>query len=152
MVISFYGHSNFSSNIEYKEKLLALLIDLIGNQPATMYLGGWGDFDELAYSCCKKIKQINPDISLILVTPYITEHYLKNHLEPQRDKYDGFIYPELEKVPLKLAIVYRNRRMIEKSDIVICGIKRSFGGAYKSYLYAKKLNKKIINITDAVLN
>ena len=56
------------------------------------------------------------------------------------------IYPELEKVPPKFAILHRNRYMIDKADIVITYIQYTKGGAYQAYLYAKKQGKNIIEL------
>lgn len=124
--------------------------DKIGDAPAEAYLGGYGDFDELAYNCCKKYQADHPGFSLVFITPYITEDYQKNHLEYIKDRYDGIIYPEIEDKPLKFAISYRNRWMVEKADYIICGILCECGGAYKAYFYAKTKNKPIFNITDKV--
>jgi len=148
MFITFCGHSHFSKANEYEQKIITLLLNEVGDKPVVFYLGGYGEFDALAYKCCKKYKETHPMASLIFVTPYITESYDHNHLRDCRDKYDDIFYPELEKIPPKFAIVYRNRWMVEKSDLVICGITHAFGGAYKTYLYAKKKKKKIFNITD----
>ena len=148
MIVTFFGHSHFSKAKEYKQKIIDLLLSEVCDTPVNFYLGGYGDFDTLAYECCKKYKEQHPEASLIFITPYITEEYDRNHLRYYRAKYDDIFYPELEKIPPKFAIVYRNRWMIEKSDLVICGITHDFGGAYKTYLYAKKKKKKIFNITD----
>ena len=81
------------------------------------------------------------DDSNIFVTPYITLQYRKNHLDFIKGNYDLIIYPEIEGKPLKYAITYRNRWMVERSDALICGIDHSWGGAYKAYKYAKKQEK-----------
>lgn len=148
MIVTFCGHSSFTHSREHEEKIVNILNTKIGENQVDFYLGGYGGFDTLAYACCKKYQETHPNAKLIFVTPYITEEYERNHLINYRDKYDEIIYPELEKIPLKFAIVYRNRWMIEKSDLVICGISHSWGGAYKTYLHAKKKSKRIFNILD----
>ena len=55
MIVAFCGHSSFQRTDEYEQKILAILEENIGEEPAWMYLGGYGDFDEFAYACCKKI-------------------------------------------------------------------------------------------------
>ena len=149
MIVTFCGHATFSKSAEYESKIIDLLLAEIGDTPVNFYLGGYGEFDALAYKCCKKYKETHPQASLIFITPYITEEYSRNHLSLYKDKYDEIFYPELEGVPLKFAIVYRNRWMVEQSDIVICGITHSWGGAYKTYLHAKKKKKRIFNLTDS---
>ena len=98
------------------------------------------------YKCCKKFKEINPNISLLFVTPYITEEYQRNRLRHLEGKYDAIIYPQIEDKPLRFAITYRNRWMIDKADCLICAISHTFGGAYKTFMYAKRKKKPIYNL------
>ena len=151
MIITFFGNSNFSKKAEYKKEILKLLEENVGNEPTEAYLGGYGDFDEFAYDCCKEYKITHPNFSLIFVTPYITEEYQKNRLEFIKNRYDGIIYPEIENIPLKLAILYRNRWMVKQAGFIICGILCRCGGAYTAYKYAKQCKKTIVNITNIEL-
>ena len=148
MTVSFFGHSQIRFIGDYEEKLFKLLEKEVGNNSVDFYLGGYGDFDTFAYSCCKKYKAIHQNATLIFVTPYITDEYQRNHLRYYKDLYDAIVYPEIEKVPLRFCISVRNKWMVERSDIVIFGITRNFGGAYKSYVYAKQKKKRIFNILD----
>ena len=148
MTITFCGHSHFIKTNELEAKILTILSDIIGNKTAEIYLGGYGGFDNFAYDCCKLYKNTHPNVSLVFVTPYITEDYERNHLCYIKTKYDAILYPEIEKKPLKFAIAYRNRYMVEKSDYIISYISHDWGGAYTTYKYAKKLNKPIFNLTD----
>ena len=112
MIVTFCGHSHFSKSEEYEQKILSFFEDKVGNQPADMYLGGYGDFDNYAYSCCKKYKETHPDISLVFVTPYLTVEYQRNHLDYQQTRYDSILYPEIEDKPPRFAISYRNKYSI----------------------------------------
>ena len=147
MIVTFCGHAQFPRLKEYEQKILAFLTEKVGDTPADMYLGDYGGFDDFAYECCKKYKESHPNISLIFITPYMTVEYQRNHLEIQKKRYDEIIYPEIEDKPLRFAIIYRNRWMVEKADYVICGISYDWGGAYKTYQYAKRKQKMIFNIT-----
>ena len=151
MIITFCGHSQFSKTWEHENNVMDFLEKNVGNEPADFYLGGYGNFDNFAYDCCQKYKQRHSNVSLIFVTPYITIEYQKRRLENLEKLYDGIIYPEIEEKPLKFAILYRNRWMIERADYIICSISHSWGGAYKSYRYAKKMKKRIYNITEREL-
>lgn len=147
MVITFCGHAQFPIAEEYEQKLLAFLEEKIGDNPADFYLGGYGAFDNFAYDCCKKYKKSHPNVSLILITPYMSVEYQRNHLEYQKKQYDEILYPEIEDKPLKFAISYRNKWMVEQADYLICGISHDWGGAYKTYQHAKRKNKPIWNLT-----
>ena len=148
MVLTFFGHSQFYKTQEYEYKLLAFLEDTVGDSSADFYFGGYGAFDGFAYECCKKYKQTHPRVSLLFITPYMTVEYQKKHLEYHRENYDGIIYPEIEDKPIKFAISYRNRWMVEMADYVVVYIEHDWGGAYKTYRYAKSKRKKIFNLAE----
>lgn len=80
------------------------------------------------------------------VTPYVTEEYQKNRLECVKEMYDSIIYPEIEDKPLRFAIVYRNRYIVESSDIIIAFIQHKSGGTYKAVRYAEKIGKAVNNL------
>lgn len=147
MIITFCGHSQYTESEEDEAKILSILSEKIGDRPAELYLGGYGDFDEFARKCGKKYQKTHPDTKLILVTPYITVEYQKNHLDGQKDRYDAILYPPIEKAPLKFAISYRNKWMVEKSDCIIACISHTWGGAYQTYLYAQCKKKPLFNIS-----
>ena len=146
MIITFCGHSSFVPTPEYEHKLLSLLQELIGDGNTEFFLGEYGAFDAFAYECCKKFKATHPNVKLIFVTPYISPEYQKNHLNYQEKRYDHMIYPSLENVPPKFAISRRNKWMVQKSDLVIAYIRHDWGGAYKTYQYARRLGKKICDL------
>ncbi len=146
MIVSFCGHAQFHKTEEYKQKILALLEEKVGDRPVEFYLGGYGSFDGFAYDCCKKYKETHTKVSLIFVTPYLTAEYLKKRLDFHKARYDSIIYPEIEDKPKRYAIAYRNKYMVEKSDFVVAYITHDWGDAYKTYRYAKRKKKSIFNI------
>lgn len=148
MILTFCGHAQFIKTEEYENRILSLLEEIIGFDPAEIYLGGYGGFDNFAYECCRKYKQIHPNISLVFVTPYVTLEYQKNHLDDQKRRYDYIIYPEIEDKPKRYAISYRNKYMVEKSDCVIAYVLHKWGGAYSTYTYAKRKGKTVLNIAE----
>jgi uncharacterized phage-like protein YoqJ len=148
MIVTFCGHSQYTGSVEDEQKIISLLTKIIGDSHAELYLGGYGSFDAFALKCGKKYQEKHPRTRLIFVTPYITIDYQKNHLNYQKELYDDILYPNLEKVPLKFAISYRNRWMIEQADHVVAYIDHDFGGAYQTYKHAKRKKKPIFNLTD----
>ena len=85
---------------------------------------------------------------MIFITPYITVEYQQNHLTNLAEEYDGILYPEIEEKPLRFAISYRNKWMVEQADYVICGIEHNWGGAFKAYQHAKQKKKYVFNIIE----
>ena len=145
MIITFCGHSNCLFSYDVKEQLKNILIDEINKNPTCkFYLGGYGDFDGLCLRMLKDLKTDFPEIELIFITPYLDKNYSK--LEFAKNHYDGVIFPPLESVPRKFALLKRNEWMVEQADLVIAYVKYSWGGAAKALEYAKRKKKRIINI------
>ena len=145
MRICFFGHSEFYGSDEVKRELISILKEYTGKEDCDFLFGGYGKFDDFAYRCVREICSTN-HIKTLFITPYITESYLKNQLEYHKSKYDEVIYPGIENVPLKFAITFRNRWMVESSDLVITYVNHSFGGAYAMLVYARKKKKTVINL------
>ena len=145
MIITFCGHSNCLFSDEEKEKLKQLLIKEIRKNPTCkFYLGGYGDFDSLCLRTLRELKKEFQDIELIFITPYIDKNYSK--LQLAKYYYDDVIFPPIENVPRKFAILKRNEWMVDKADLVIAYVMYSWGGAAKALEYAKWKKKRIINI------
>ena len=143
MIVTFCGHGNLT----YTQKTYKLLHDSIEkfiiNGSDKFFLGGYGNFDIISANCIKDLKLKYPHIKSILVIPYINTNFDK-HL------YDYSEYPPIENVPKRFAIPHRNKWMIQQSDALISYIKYDWGGAYKTYQYAIKKNKIIINLADLI--
>ena len=145
MIITFCGHSQAIFTDEEKSVLRNILVDEINKNPTCkFYLGGYGDFDGLCLRTLKELKNDFPEIELIFITPYLDKNYSK--LEFAKYHYDDVIFPPLESVPRKFAILKRNEWMVEQADLVIAYVKYSWGGAVKALEYAKRKKKRIINI------
>ena len=146
MIIAFCGHSDYIENPEDEKKILDILqkegVDA-GNE---FFLGEYGGFDTFSYKCAKGFKNTHPNNKLIFVTPYLIDGNRKKNMEFKRERFDLIIYPELENIPPRFAILYRNRWIVEQADIIIAYITHKYGGAYTMYRYAKQKNKKIYNI------
>ena len=145
MIITFCGHSNFSFNDATKDELKNLLIENIRKNPTCkFYLGGYGNFDGLCLRTLKELKNDFPEIELIFITPYLDTNYSK--LEFAKYHYDDVIFPPLENVPRKFAILKRNEWMVDEADLVIAYVMYSWDGAAKTLKYAKRKKKTIINL------
>ncbi len=147
MIITFCGHSNCLFNDDVKERLQNILVcEIIKNPTSKFYLGGYGDFDGLCLRTLKDLKSDFPEIELIFITPYLDINYSK--LEFAKYHYDDVIFPPLESVPRKFAILKRNEWMVNEADLVIAYVMYSWGGAAKTLEYAKRKNKTIINLAE----
>ena len=147
MVITFCGHSNCLFSDEEKEKLKQLLIKEIRKNPTCkFYLGGYGDFDSLCLRTLRELKADFPDIELLFITPYLDKNYSK--LQLAKYYYDDVIFPPVENVPRKFAILKRNEWMVDSADLIIAYVKYSWGGAVKTLEYAKRKKVEFFNLAE----
>ena len=64
-------------------------------------------------------------------------------------KYDGTLYPPLEKVPRRFAISKRNEYMVNEADVVVAYVTYGWGGAATTLAYAKRKKREIIAYEEA---
>ena len=150
MIITFCGHSRLAKDSvdEISEKVLQVLKSINTDEQILFYLGDYGQFDYIAMKCCKKYKEINENCKLCFITPYLNDTYLKNK---SCDIYDETIYPEIENVPLKYAILKRNEWMVASCDLLVAYVDFTWGGAIKTLEYAHRKGKSYINLGSCKL-
>ena len=148
MTFSFFGHKTFIPTNDLKLKILEDIKALSSGEGVCFLVGGYGSFDSFGLSIAKHYKRSDSNTRIVFVTPYLNESYEKNKLMLYEKDVDEIVYPPLENIPQKFAIIYRNRYIIDNSDIVIFFVKRSFGGAYQAMNYAKKKKKRFINYAE----
>lgn len=145
MIVTFCGHSKAHLN-QLETDLLKTTLNriILENNECIFYLGGYGNFDFTCLHILLNLKNNYPHIKLVFVTPYLLSSYTK--LKEAIEIYDETVYPTLEKTPIKFAIEKRNKWMVDNCNLLICYINTTFGGAYKTYKYAKSKNIQIINV------
>jgi len=145
MIITFCGHSDYLSKPEDKERLLKLIEKVAFGTQVEFYLGGYGNFDSFALKCAKKYKEKHKNTKLVFITPYL-DKWLNVREDILKNEYDEIIYPEIENVPKRFAILKRNEWMIDQANYVFAYVKTHYGGAYKTLLYAHKQKKPYTNL------
>ncbi len=148
-ICAFAGHAQIYDDVTVNTNLKNKIINLIENCGVTIfYNGGKGAFDKMCADCIKELKNDYPFIKSYMILSYMPAE--KTEYEEERYKdFDGTIYPDLEFVPKRFAIVRRNEWMIEKSDFLIAYVEHNWGGAYRTLAYAKKKKHiKIFNLCD----
>lgn len=93
-----------------------------------------------------ELKHDFPTIEILFITPYLDKNYSK--LELAKYYYDNVIFPPIESVPRKFAILKRNEWMVNSADLVIAYVTYSWGGAAKTLAYAKRKNVPIYNLSS----
>ena len=148
MIITFIGHRSVIGVPDLDDRIQnAILQNLSANEPIYFYCGGYGEFDRRCAIIAQKCKACHPQSETVFITPYLTLQQQKKINEYLAvGLYDCVLYPPLENTPPKYAIVKRNEWMIAQADVVIAYVNQTFGGAYRSLQYAKRKNKRIINL------
>ena len=141
MVVTFCGHSSLATGAycDIKKRVISELEALISEGADTFLLGGYGDFDTLCAVAVRELKEKYPHIRSVLVIPYIDRTF-------DKALYDESMYPDIENVPKRFAISYRNKEMVKRADALVAYITHEFGGAYTTYKFAKSKKKRIIEI------
>lgn len=139
MTATFFGHKDTPKEIE--PTLRSTLIDLIENKNVNVfYVGNNGNFDTMVRRQLEDLSQTYP----------ITYSVVLAYLPTEKNKYDDLsntIYPEgLETVPKRFAISWRNKWMIQQSDIVVTYVTHNFGGAAQFKKIAERFKKTIITL------
>ena len=143
--VSLFGHRLIENMIEVEKAIERIVEKITLSHDFTVFLVGCdGDFDRIATSVIHRAKKLRDNISLILVLPYPKSEYIRN-CESYNKFYDDVeIYSSLEKVNPKAAYQIRNRYMVDNSCVALCYIRYTFGGASKTFEYAKKKEIRII--------
>lgn len=138
MVCAFFGHRDTPESI--KEDLRRAILRAIKEGVDTFYVGNQGKFDYMVRNVLRDLKNVYPFVKYWVVLAYMPQ---------KEEECEDTIYPEgIETVPVKFAIEYRNKWMIERANFVIAYVKHDFGGAAKFAKIAKKKGKQVINIAE----
>lgn len=127
--VTFFGHRDTPKEIEPALRLT--LIDLIENKNATVfYVGNHGNFDAMVR------RQLEDLSKTYQIKYYIVLAYMPGK-NAESDEH-SILAEGIESVPRRFAINYRNKWMLNKSDIVVTYVTRNFGGAWEFQELAQK--------------
>ncbi len=141
MTVIFFGHKDTTKEIE--PTLRSTLIDLIENKNVTVfYVGNNGNFDAMVHRQLKDLSHTYP----------ITYNVVLAYLPTKKSEYDDYtntILPEgIETIPKRFAISYRNKWMIQQSDIVVTYVTHTYGGAAQFKAMAERQGKTVIELSE----
>ena len=144
--VSFFGHRYIDNFRLAEERLTEIIRDLLLTKEYVEFLVGRdGDFDQIVSSTIRRVKRDygEHNSAHVCILPYMTAEF--------RDNEESFYeyYDEVEVADTthpKSAFQTRNRMMVDRSDLVVFYVEHESGGAWQTYQYAIKHEKKIINI------
>ncbi|MBD5129098.1 MAG: DUF1273 domain-containing protein [Ruminococcaceae bacterium] len=152
--VSLFGHSRLSNPMDIEKALERAVRELIKTKEYVEFLiGRKGDFDLLAASVIRTVnKELDyGNVSLVLVLPYSTSEYRKNKENFEKYYDEVEICGQSALAHFKGAYRICNRSMVDRSDLILCGIERENGGAYQTIEYAIKQQKPVKNIGYSTL-
>ena len=110
--------------------------------------GGRSDFDDLCYDLVTVKKNAEPQLGIKRVFCFPLENQLRK--PPwwyKRKEYEALECPTKDFDYWYTSIYYRNLAMIDQSDLILFWVEeRENSGAYKTYRYAVKKHKRIVNL------
>ena len=153
--VSFFGHRVIEDPLLIEQHLETLIRRLLKEKEYVEFLVGRdGEFDQLVSSVVRRCKRSVRDDNCahVWVLPYPTADFRDNE-DAYREYYDEIeICASSAGGHFKGAYQTRNREMVDRSDLVVIYVDHESGGAWQTYQYAIKNEKKIINMGTDLLS
>lgn len=130
---TFCGHADAGGEI--LPALKDAISEMITGGVDCFYVGCNGSFDRMALLLLREFKGQHPNI---------TYHVVLSYMPGKKEAYSFYeeaetLYPDgLEGVPLRYAIVHRNRWMVEHSQHIIAYVTHGWGGAAATLLLSER--------------
>ena len=151
LTVSFFGHREISNLFQAERRVECLLRKLLNEKEyVEILIGREGEFDQIVSSTVRRmwieIGKHNSELNWVL--PYPMAEYDRN--KESFDKYYSNVELCIEAANAypKAAIQIRNRRMVDRSELVVFYVEHNSGGAYQTMKYAMKQGKSIINLVQ----
>lgn len=142
MACSFFGHKDTPSVIY--PQLADCIENLIINRGVSSFMvGNQGGFDSMVLKALRELKKQYPHVCYNVVLAHMPSERREYELY---DPTETFLPEGIETVPKRFAISWRNKWMVRESDVVVCYITHSWGGAAQFVEYAERQGKEVINL------
>ena len=139
MICAFIGHKDAPDSVLVS--LREEVKKLIEKGVSTFYVGNHGKFDSTVLAVLKELSG-----------EYSFEYYVVLAYHPKAGEIGDFehtVLPDgIENVPLRFAVSFRNKWMMDQADYIVSFVKHSWGGAAQFKEYAIKHNKDVIELSD----
>lgn len=147
-VCSCFGHFEVEITEELKARTVMEIDRAIADGVRTFLFGGLSSFDDLVYDIVTAKKAQAPEYNIKRIFCFPLERDLRKPPHWfRRKEYEDLCCPLKRKEWWYTSIFFRNVSMIDDSDLVLFYVEeRENSGAYKTYQYAVKSHKKIVNL------
>ena len=145
---SCFGHFDVDITDELTARTRMEIERAIEDGVRVFLFGGRSGFDDLCYDIVTERKKANPQFDIKRVFCFALDKHLRK--PPRwfiRKEYEAFECPIKDFDYWYTAIYYRNLAMVDQSDLILfCVEQRENSGAYKTYRYAVKKHKYLVNL------
>lgn len=141
------GHRNLNYE-NVADKTEQAFLSLIEEGYDTFLVGMAVGFDFLCFKILEKLREYK-DIKIIACIPCPGQPL--KYSEPQKREYERMLSVADDKIVLSenytpYCMLKRNAFMVDNSDCLLCFMRKDKGGTYYTYNYAKRKNRRIIEI------
>ena len=148
--VCFFGHRSIENFRLAEERTEALIRNLLVKKEYVEFLvGREGEYDQIVSSAIHRVKRTMyaDNCSHVWVMPYHKAELMRN-LSNFESYYDAIEICEASAAAHpKAAIQVRNRCMVDRSDLCVFFLERTFGGAWQTMRYAISCEKETINLS-----
>ncbi len=139
MIVAFCGHRSVHDSGEVLDWLDRVVAKLMREGAREFWFGDKGDFDSLANISVTALKfEKYPRVRRTLVKAYLNQPY-----DPVN--FDDTMYPPLENVPYRFALLRRNQYMVVNADVMVTYAIYNHGNAMDIKELAERKGKRVIN-------
>ena len=144
----FSGHNQHYNDMSTTMLEAAIENLILYHNVNEFWVGHYGAFDAIAAKAVRNVKQKHPKVELDLILPYLTKE-INDNKDFYYENYDHILISNISfSTPKSLYIIKTNEYIVDHSGFLICHIDHTWGGAFKTYQYAKRKKLEILNIAD----
>lgn len=146
---SCFGHFNIDISDELKQRIVNEIDKAVSDGVRIFLFGGRSEFDDLCYDAVTDKKKQSPELEIKRVFCFALDKQLRKPpiWFDKKKEYEALECPAKDFDYWYTSIYYRNCAMIDQSDLILFWVEeRENSGAYKTYKYAIKHHKKIVNL------
>ena len=141
MICTFFRHRDTPAEI--RPLLRTVLLELIEQRGVDRFcVGCQGNFDAMARELLRELERSRGIRYEVVLAA------LPKQTDTTIDQYHTLLPEGIENAPPRFAIDFRNRWMVDRSDIVVTYVRRPFGGAAKFKELAEKKKKAVIELSN----
>lgn len=137
--------------VEFENRLITEIAELINENCLTFYSGMAMGFDIIAAECVLTVAKVKKDRAVRLICAIPFQEQAKSYPREWKERYDSVLAKSDQTVLIsseyyRRCYYDRNRFMVDNSDFVLTWFDGSPGGTKNTVDYAKSKLRKVVNL------